>query len=291
MRSRSVNLINLISNQCELLTLMQDKKDSDKSFNKQKFCVADSLLIVDHTYKLRFYVKAQVSERRAKTSYLFLLLVKLVAFTKNYELKANKRINKITLSTRENKYLSPLDKPWERNQSFLCSNRCIAWANLELNKTRGFCSDSKKNHKSLLITFSGGQDSVALLVLLFGIQSQNLLKLNILWNHHLWHKDSFFITRHILKLSFLFKISAHSAIATSSVKTEIQARQWRLKVSRRLSNFYKYQNVMQAHSGTDKIETLLLNLFRGTGNTSPFHSTNFSLNFSQTQKRKLIFSS
>ena len=46
---------------------------------------------------------------------------------------------------------------------------------------------------------------------------------------------------------------------------------------------------MQAHSGTDKIETLLLNLFRGTGNTSPFHSTNFLLNVSQTQKRKIKY--
>ena len=145
------------------------------------------------------------------------------------------------------------------------------------------------NNKNLLITFSGGQDSITLLVLLFGIQSQNLFKLNLLWNHHLWHKDSFFITRHILKLSFLFKITTHSAIATTSVKTELQARHWRLRASRRIKDFYKYEKVMQAHSSTDKIETLLLNLFRGTGNTSPFHSTDFKSCLSQTQKRKLIF--
>ena len=182
MRSRSVNLINLISNQCDLLTVMQDKKDLSKSFNKQKFCVADPwcnpkriwnrrkqsiplepkeakhpLVITNHTYKLCLYVKAQVSNYSggtAKTSYLFLLLVKIVAFTKNYELKANKKINKISLLTRENKYLSPLDKPWERNQRFL--------TNLQANKISNFCSirsNSKKDHKSLLITFSGGQDS------------------------------------------------------------------------------------------------------------------------------------
>ena len=149
----------------------------------------------------------------------------------------------------------------------------------------------QKNNKNLLVSFSGGQDSVTLLVLLFGIQSQNSLKLNILFFHHLWHKDSFFVTRHIFKLSLLFKISIHNAVAITPVKTELQARQWRLKLSRRLESFYKYQRVIQAHSGTDKIETLLLNLFRGTGNISPFYSTNFSLNFSQTQKRKLSFSS
>ena len=148
---------------------------------------------------------------------------------------------------------------------------------------------SSNNNKDLLISFSAGQDSVTLLILLFGIQSQSSLKLNLLWNHHLWHKDSFFITRHVLKLSFLFKTSSHSVIAIAPVKTELQARQWRLKAARRLSNFYKYQNVMQAHSGTDKIETLLLNLFRGTGNISPFHSSDFPFNFSQAQKRKLFF--
>ena len=151
--------------------------------------------------------------------------------------------------------------------------------------------NKQKNNKNLLVSFSGGQDSVTLLVLLFGIQSQNLLKLNILFFHHLWHKDSFFVTRHIFKLSLLFKISIHNAVAITPVKTELQARQWRLKLSRRLESFYKYQKVIQAHSGTDKIETLLLNLFRGTGNISPFCSTNFSLNFSQTQKRKLSFGS
>ena len=157
------------------------------------------------------------------------------------------------------------------------------------NRSAAVQKTSDDYSKNLLIMFSGGQDSITLLVLLFGIQSQNLLKLNLLWNHHLWHKDSFFITRHVLKLSFLFKISTHNAIALAPVKTELGARQWRLKVSRRLSNFYKYQGIMQAHSGTDKIETLLLNLFRGTSNTSPFHSTDFSFIFPQAQKRKLYF--
>ena len=143
------------------------------------------------------------------------------------------------------------------------------------------------NKKHLLVSFSGGQDSITLLILLAIIQSQNSLNLNILWNNHLWHKDSFFIARHVLKLSCLLKLTAHNVITTTSVKTELQARQWRSKASRRLQMFYKYHNIVQAHSGTDKIETLLLNLFRGTGNTCPFYSTDFLLNFSQNQKRTI----
>ena len=143
--------------------------------------------------------------------------------------------------------------------------------------------------ENLLISFSGGQDSISLLVLLFIIQSQNSLNLNLLWNNHLWHKDSFFISRHVLKLSFLFKIAGHNTVTASSVKTELKARHWRLKSSRRLESFYNCQRIVQAHSGTDKIETLLLNLFRGTGNTSPFYLTDYFLSSSQKQKRKLFF--
>ena len=146
------------------------------------------------------------------------------------------------------------------------------------------------SNENLLIAFSGGQDSISLLFLLFIIQSQNSLNLNLLWNNHLWHKDSFFINRHVLKLSFLFKIAGHSVVVTkiNSVNTELKARQWRLKSSRRLESFYDCQRIVQAHSGTDKIETLLLNLFRGTGNTSPFYLTDFPLPSSHRQKRKVV---
>lgn len=143
------------------------------------------------------------------------------------------------------------------------------------------------NNNNLLVAFSGGQDSITLLILLFMIQCQNSLKLNILWNHHLWHQDSFFITQHVSRLGFLLKLPVHNAIATSTVKSELQARQWRLKTALRLQNFYQYDHIVQAHSGTDKIETLLLNLFKGTGNTCPFYETDFVLDYSQTQKRKL----
>ena len=144
------------------------------------------------------------------------------------------------------------------------------------------------SNENLLIAFSGGQDSISLLVLLFIIHSQNCLTLNLLWNNHLWHKDSFFISRHVLKLSFLFSIAGHNAITVTPVKTELKARQWRLKSSRRLESFYNCQKIVQAHSGTDKVETLLLNLFRGTGNTSPFYLTDFLLSSSQKQKRKVF---
>ena len=146
------------------------------------------------------------------------------------------------------------------------------------------------SNENILIAFSGGQDSISLIILCFGIKSQNSLILNLLWNNHLWHKDSFFLARHTTKLGYLFQVALHSPITTTSVKTELGARHWRLKSSRRLQSFYNYHKIMQAHTGTDKIETLLLNLFRGTGNTSPFYFTDFLRYLSQKQTRKLYFS-
>lgn len=346
MRPRSVNLTNLISNECDALPVMQNK---------------------------------QVYKNSSKVYLQIVYLLHKIVFSGNYYCKSQKKTNKL---------------------------KAVDYINYK---------KLQRNNKNFLITFSGGQDSITLLVLLFGIQSQNLLKLNLLWNHHLWHKDSFFITRHIFKLSFLFKTTAHNAIylstnqsqrfrfasyaliwqcfitkklgsktaaveqdsssalksmvfpsmrkaklfprsairtsfylqsnkssickteapsssrasacgilqttsgkprvealplvvrrmpqvdqtckgtalrskvAATSIKSELQARQWRLRTSRRLKDFYRYETVMQAHSGTDKIETLLLNLFRGTGNISPFYLSDFRSYLSQTEKRRLFF--
>ena len=257
MRSRSVNLINLISKEFATMHFQCIENVHFTFFGSET--KKHQVFALTNLYKVRLL---------KSVAFLDLPLLTCKAFT---NLKCpNKSIPCKICKSFASKYR--FVRP--------CKQAC-----------KDFKRNKQNNNKNLLIAFSGGQDSVSLLVLLFGIQSQNSIKLNLLWNHHLWHKDSFFITRHILKLSFLFKISIHSAIAINPVKTELQARQWRLKVSRRLETFYKYQSVIKAHSGTDKTETLLLNLFRGTGNISPFYSTHFSLNFSQTQKRKLFFGS
>ena len=260
MRSRSVNLINLISKEFATMHFQCIENVHFTFFGSET--KKHQVFALTNLYQVKFL---------KSVSFLYLPLLTCKAFTNpTYPNKPIPR--RICKSFASNYRFNYPYGVWPCKQA---------------------CKDLKKNkqkkNKNLLIAFSGGQDSVSLLVLLFGIQSQNSIKLNLLWNHHLWHKDSFFITRHILKLSFLFKISIHSAIAIRSVKTELQARQWRLKISRRLETFYKYQSIIKAHSGTDRTETLLLNLFRGTGNISPFYSTHFSLNFSQTQKRRLFF--
>ena len=147
----------------------------------------------------------------------------------------------------------------------------------------------QKSNQKFLVSVSGGQDSISLFILFFCIENQHSLNLNLFWNNHLWHKNSFFITRHLFKLSFLFRKRIHNVIAVTSVKSELQARRWRLKSSRRLKSFYNYSVLIKGHTATDKIETLLLNLFRGTANTSPFSLTDSFFSFSQRQKRKVFF--
>ena len=149
--------------------------------------------------------------------------------------------------------------------------------------------NKQESNQNFLMSVSGGQDSMCLFILFFCIENQHSLILNLLWNNHLWHKNSFFVARHLFKLSFLFKKRIHNVLAVNSVKSELKARKWRLKSSRRLSSFYNYSALVKGHTATDKVETLLLNLFRGTANTSPFTATDSFFNCSQRQKRKIFF--
>ena len=112
--------------------------------------------------------------------------------------------------------------------------------------------DKQKRKRNFLLSISGGQDSMCLFILFFCIRDRHSLMVDLLWNNHLWHKDSFFITHHLFKCSFLLKTKIYNAIAVTSVKNELQARRWRLKSSRRLQSFYKYSTIVKGHTATDK---------------------------------------
>ena len=132
-----------------------------------------------------------------------------------------------------------------------------------------------KPNDRLLLSISGGQDSICLLVLFNQFYTQMELDLNLLWCHHLWQFDSFSLMRQITKLSFLFQFNSCFAITSKFVPSELLARNWRQNCSYRLCLFYNYCKIILAHSASDKAETILLNFLRGTGLTglSPLHWT------------------
>ena len=127
----------------------------------------------------------------------------------------------------------------------------------------------------LLLATSGGQDSICLLVVLSQLTFQMSLHLSLFWCHHLWQIDSFLLMREMAKVSFLFQMDSCFVITSKPVHSELLARNWRHDCSSRISLFYNYHKVTLAHSGSDRVETILLNLMRGTGTTglSPLRQT------------------
>ena len=122
-----------------------------------------------------------------------------------------------------------------------------------------------KRKDRILLSISGGQDSICLLAILNQFFAQMELNVGLLWCHHLWQIDSFSLMRQITKISYLFQLNSCFAVTPKPVLSELLARNWRHDCSYRICFFYNYYKISLAHSANDKAETILLNLMRGTG--------------------------
>ena len=116
----------------------------------------------------------------------------------------------------------------------------------------------------ILLAISGGQDSSCLLMIFFQIRIQWNLKLSIVYCNHFWQKDSFYGMKNIFNLMFSFKLCTYFSLSLRNLKTEQEARLWRYFCYERISCFYNIQTIATGHTGSDKLETFLFNLFRGT---------------------------
>ena len=124
---------------------------------------------------------------------------------------------------------------------------------------------------NILISVSGGQDSMALLNLINDLKIQYNWSISVWHGDHQWHDKSSVIARELKSYCDKKNISFYSDRANKdNISSEEKARDWRYKkLSNRAKNLLieKQQNnfyLLTGHTNTDNAETFILNLARGS---------------------------
>jgi tRNA(Ile)-lysidine synthase len=112
---------------------------------------------------------------------------------------------------------------------------------------------------------SGGQDSLCLIKLLLDLQPKWGWYLGIAHCDHRWRSDSQANAQHVENLAKNWGIPFYLEIAHEPLDSEAAARDWRYKVLGAIAQQHNYNCIVTGHTASDRAETLLYNLIRGTG--------------------------
>jgi tRNA(Ile)-lysidine synthase len=121
------------------------------------------------------------------------------------------------------------------------------------------------SHQRLLVAVSGGQDSLCLIKLLLDLQPKWGWNLGIAHCDHRWRSDSEASANHVEQLAKNWGISYYLETASDIPKTEAAARQWRYQALTEIAIAHNYPYMVTGHTASDRAETLLYNLIRGSG--------------------------
>lgn len=119
----------------------------------------------------------------------------------------------------------------------------------------------------ILVAVSGGQDSLCLIKLLLDLQSKWDWHLGIAHCDHGWRPDSQANAQHVAKLAQTWNTTFYLQTASEdlSINSEAKARNWRYQVLADIALEYNYNCIVTGHTASDRAETLLYNLMRGSG--------------------------
>ncbi|MBW4521248.1 MAG: tRNA lysidine(34) synthetase TilS [Scytolyngbya sp. HA4215-MV1] len=120
-------------------------------------------------------------------------------------------------------------------------------------------------NQSLLVAVSGGQDSLCLIKLLLDLGSKWNWHLAIAHCNHLWREDATGNARYVAQLAQTWGIPCYIVTAEAVMDSEAKAREWRYKALRMLAQEHHYPTIVTGHTASDRAETLLYNLMRGSG--------------------------
>jgi tRNA(Ile)-lysidine synthase len=116
-----------------------------------------------------------------------------------------------------------------------------------------------------LVAVSGGQDSLCLIKILLDLQPKWGWELAIVHCDHRWRSDSEASANHVENLAKNWEICYYLQIADRIPKTEAAARHWRYQSLTQIAIANNYSYIVTGHTASDRAETLLYNLIRGSG--------------------------
>lgn len=120
-------------------------------------------------------------------------------------------------------------------------------------------------NQRILVAVSGGQDSLCLIKLLLDLQPKWGWHLAIAHCDHRWRTDSEANADRVAELATNWQLPFYRQIAQEIPKTEATARQWRYQALAEVAIAYHYPYIVTGHTASDRAETLLYNLIRGSG--------------------------
>lgn len=139
--------------------------------------------------------------------------------------------------------------------------------------------DLLHKHQSILIATSGGQDSLCLAQLMIDLRSHWNWHLAIAHCDHRWRSDSKKNAEYVATLAEHWNLPFYLKTADSIPTSEATAREWRYA---QLQSIEGFSAIVTGHTASDRAETLLFNLIRGSG-ADGLQSLNWTRSLSPTQ--------
>lgn len=121
------------------------------------------------------------------------------------------------------------------------------------------------DNSRILMAVSGGMDSLCLARLLLDMQHKWQWSLAIAHCDHRWRTDSADNAAYVSQLAQQWQTPCWIEVAQTPVESEAAARTWRYETFARLARANGYTHVVTGHTASDRAETVLYNLIRGTG--------------------------
>nr|WGH12744.1 tRNA Ile-lysidine synthetase [Echinothamnion sp.] len=124
------------------------------------------------------------------------------------------------------------------------------------------------NINRILLAISGGQDSIYLIKILENLKKEVLyekLQISYIYIDHQWKKDSNKQIKHIINYIKLRNINIAIYQINKITLSEDECRKHRYNITVQHAIKYKFKLIITGHNATDKIETFIQNMIKGSG--------------------------